>query len=246
MWTSTRVRSKWRKNWCPSPSAGVSTLDEARHVGQHEGSITRQLNNAKIGDERGERIVGDLRPRRRDARDERRFSHVGKAHQTDIGKQLQLQANHALLSLPATLGVPRSSVDGSSEMHIAPTTLAAASGTEALAVRAQIHQKIAGLVVVDHGPGRYAQHDVVAPFAVPVLVAAALSGRCMVLVAVTKIEQRRQALVDLENHAATVTAVAARGAALGHKFLAPEGHGAIASVATANTDTGAVDEGGHR
>ena len=54
----------------------VRALDQAGHVGDDERAVAREPDDAEIRDQRGERVVGDLRPRRRDARDDRRLAGV--------------------------------------------------------------------------------------------------------------------------------------------------------------------------
>ena len=79
------------------PVSGVRALDESRHVGHDERAIARQADDAEVGNERRERIVGNLRSGRRDARDHRRLAGVRKADQPDVGEQLQVQPQIAAL-----------------------------------------------------------------------------------------------------------------------------------------------------
>ena len=45
------------------PGARVRALDEARDVGDDEAPLVGEADHAQVGDQRGERVVGDLRPR---------------------------------------------------------------------------------------------------------------------------------------------------------------------------------------
>ena len=89
--TSTFVRSRWRRNWWPRPwprcapsiSPGTSATTKLRS--------SLEADDAEVRRQRGERVVGDLRPRRGDARDQRRLAGVGEADQADVGEQLQLE-----------------------------------------------------------------------------------------------------------------------------------------------------------
>ena len=49
-------------------------------------------DHAEVGDQRGERVVGDLGPGRGDGGDQRRLARAGEADQADVGDDLQLQA----------------------------------------------------------------------------------------------------------------------------------------------------------
>ena len=54
----------------------VRPFDQSRHVGDDERAIARQADDAEVGRQRRERIVGDLGLRRGDARDDRRLAGV--------------------------------------------------------------------------------------------------------------------------------------------------------------------------
>ena len=76
---------------CSESSAGVRAFDQSWNVGDHEIDVAfvRQLaqrHNAQVGLERGERVVGDLRLRRRDARDQRRLAHIWVPDNSNIGQ----------------------------------------------------------------------------------------------------------------------------------------------------------------
>ena len=72
--------------------ARVRAFDQAGHVGHHEAAVVAQRDDAEVRRQRRERVVGDLGPRRRDARDQRGLARVGEPDQADVGEQLQLQA----------------------------------------------------------------------------------------------------------------------------------------------------------
>ena len=96
--TSTFVRSRWRRNWWPRPwprcapsiRPGTSATTKLRS------SLRR--DDAEIRRQRRERVVGDLRAGRRDARDQRRLAGVREADQADVGEQLQLEPQVLVLA----------------------------------------------------------------------------------------------------------------------------------------------------
>ena len=88
------------------PDAVARALDQPRDVGDHELAVAR-VQGAEHRRERGERIVGDLRRRSRQARDQRGLARVGQPDEADIGQQLELQREPALLAAQAALGEPR-------------------------------------------------------------------------------------------------------------------------------------------
>ena len=89
--TSTRARSTWRRNWWPSPRPseapsmrpGMSATTNSRVAG---------ADDAEVGHQRREGVVGDLGLGRRDGRDEGRLAGVGEPDEGDVGDEPQLEA----------------------------------------------------------------------------------------------------------------------------------------------------------
>jgi hypothetical protein len=126
-------------------------------------------------------------------------------------------------------------------MQVAEAALAALGEQRALAVLREVGEQPA-VLVLDQRAHRHAQHDVLA--AAPVLVGAAAD------VAVLGAVDAREAVVDQgvdvavgdRPDAAAAAAVAARGAAARHEFLAPERGAAVAALAGMHLDFRFVDE----
>ena len=74
----------------PSISPGMSATTKLRS------SFSRDYAQVRL--ERRERIVRDLRPRRRDPRNQCGFAGVREAHQTDVRQKLQFQPQIALFT----------------------------------------------------------------------------------------------------------------------------------------------------
>src|ERR1700756_1688088 len=87
-----------REELVAEADAFARSLDEPGDVGDDELPPIRGLDGPENGRERRERIIGDLRPRVRDAREERRLSRVREADQRGVGEQLQTQLDLALLA----------------------------------------------------------------------------------------------------------------------------------------------------
>ena len=77
--SSTRVRCRCFRNRMPRPGALGRALDEPRDVGHHEAALLADRDDAEVRIQRRERIVGDLRPRRRNRADQRRLAGVRQA-----------------------------------------------------------------------------------------------------------------------------------------------------------------------
>jgi hypothetical protein len=124
------------------PMSFVGALDESGHVGDDEAAIAAQRHDAEVGRERGEGVVGDLRTRGRDARDERGLAGVGEADQADVGDQLQAQVEQLLLAGDAGLGAPWCAVGGRDEPCVAASAPAALGDQHALPLLDQIGELV--------------------------------------------------------------------------------------------------------
>src|SRR5581483_5908897 len=130
-------------------------------------------------------------------------------------------------------------------MLVAQTAAAPFGHEHALSGRAQVGQKrflFAFDRTVHERAGRNRNHQI-RP-AAPRLVrrAAALAGFGCETALVTELDQRRKLGRRFEIDAAAVSAVAARGTALGNVLLAPPSDEAVAAVSRGRADGGFVDE----
>ena len=111
--------------------------------------VVVDAHDAEVRLERGERVVGDLRLGRADDADERALADVGEADQRDVGHQLELELQPALLAVLALLGEARGAPLVRPELGVAATTAAAGGGQPAVAVVGQVGEQLAGVQVVD-------------------------------------------------------------------------------------------------
>ena len=72
-------------------SSLARTFDETRYVGHHKFDVATQTDHAEMGLESCERIIRNLWFRRRHSRDEGALARVWKAHERDVGHELQLE-----------------------------------------------------------------------------------------------------------------------------------------------------------
>ena len=82
-------------------------------------------HDAEVGLEGGERVVGDLGLGRRDAGDQRALADVGEPDEGDVGQELELEPEPALLAHLALLGEGRRPAPVGQEPGVAPAALAA-------------------------------------------------------------------------------------------------------------------------
>ena len=221
-------------------------LDQTRNVG-NDVRILTGTHHAEVRHERGKRIVGDLGTGGTHARDERRLTHRGKAHERGIGHKLHLELNPVLLGRFAQLSERGRATHRRHKVGIAQTAGATGRHDNALAVVHQVgnleHRGLRlGIELAHHGAHGNLQDQVLAALAIAtsaLAVRAALGAEVM-LKAV--IDQRRQLSIGLDDDIAATTAVAAIGAALGDKCLAPKRHASGSAVAAAHVNAADIGE----
>ncbi len=222
----------------------AGALDQAGDVGHHVLGGGVEPDHAEVGLEGGEGIVGDAWLGRRDAGDQRALAHVGEPHQGDVGHELQLEVEPALLAGLALLGERRRAALVREELGVAAPTLAALRAEPAVAGVDQVGQQVA-LEVVDHGAFGDVDLEVGAGVAVALLAHAVHAAGGTAVRVVAERQQRGHVAVGDEPDVAAVTAVATVGAAAGHVRLTPERDAAGAAVTAPNVQLCFVDEPGH-
>ena len=224
------------------PAPGVCAFDEPRDVGHDRGplAVFVERDHAEVGGHGGERIVPDLRPRLGERRQQGRLAGIRRTDKADVGDQLQLQLDPALVSRRPLFGVLGSSVRRRGEASVAAAAAAAAGHDQPIIGLHQLADPLA--VGADDGARRHTHHEV--PAVATVRLAAhstPAGGRTEVALAVEVAQGRHTGLHD-EHHVAALAAITAVGAAAWHVRLAPEGAGAIATVAAGDQDAGAISE----
>src|SRR5580658_11152684 len=119
----------------PKAVAKVCAFNQSRHVGNNKALLVRFLANgyhAEIGLECGERVIGDLGPCGRDARDERGLAGVWIADQPHIGQQLEIETEGALLAVPAKFVLARGLVSAGGKVLVAAASAPAFGDDNAL------------------------------------------------------------------------------------------------------------------
>ena len=226
------------------PATGGCAGDQAGHVGDGEGVLPGR-HHAEVGDQRGERVVSDLRLGRRDRRHERGFARRGEADQPHVGDGFQLQGEGALLPLLTQQRETRGLAGAGRQRSVAQAAAAALRGGEAGARTDQIGQQPA-VVVEHHGAVGNPDLEIGPGGSVAVAARTLLArGRHHMRVEM-EVQQRVHLRVDDQNHAAAASTVAAVGAAKWFELLAMDRRAAVAPVTRAGVDDDAVDEPGHR
>src|SRR5687768_91664 len=141
------------------PFAFVRAFDDAGDVCDHERAAIRQRHDAKIGRERGERVIGDLGASSRDDGQERRLSGVRLAYEPDIGDELELELQQTLLPFLARLPFARRLVRGRGEVRIPLPAPPSAGNDDLISVQQHFAEQRA-VALADDGAWRYGQNDV--------------------------------------------------------------------------------------
>ena len=193
------------------PVAVARPFDQAGQVGDDELVVVVDLDHAEIGLEGGERVVGDLRLRPGDHRDERALACGGEPDEGHVGQELELEAKPLVFTRLTLLGERRCPPSIRQEPGVALPPLAAGCAEPAVAVARQVDEDLTGLVVEDHGADRD-PHDLVrAALAVSFrsLAVGAVGGDAVGMI--TEGQQRRNVAVGLEPHRTAVATVATVG-----------------------------------
>ena len=153
----SRVRSMCLRNRDSEPGAFMRSFDQSGNVGDHESAARARCgvgiggNHAEMRLERRERIRGNFRPRRGNARDQRGFSGIREADEPHVREQFQFETQMALLARPAVFVFARSLMPRLGEVRIAISApaMAAARCAKSLARLGEI-EKLLARVRVKH------------------------------------------------------------------------------------------------
>ena len=127
----------------------AGALDQAGDVGDDELGGVVEAHDAEVRLERRERVVGDLRLGRRDHADQRALADVREPDERDVGHQLHLELEPALLAVLALLGEARRPALVGQELGVAAPAAPAGRGQPAVAVVQQLGEHLAAVQVLD-------------------------------------------------------------------------------------------------
>ncbi len=216
-------------------------FDQAGNVGKHEiGAV--DAHHAKIGVERGEGIIGNLRFGRADRGEEGRLPGIGKPDHADIGDELEPEPDMHLLARLAGISAPRRAIGGGFEAGIAKSAIAPAQQHDALPRRNEVGKHRLAVLIEDFRAGWQRQHDIGALGARAVLAHAMSALLRLEVLLIAVVEQRVEVGHAFEDDVAASAAIAAVRAAELDKLLAPEADAPVPSVAGAHIDFGLVQK----
>src|SRR5579884_3166361 len=220
----------------PRPRAGA--LDQSGDVGDHELAIL-ELERPEHRLERREWVPGDLGVRAGQAREQRGLARVGEPDQPNVGQQLQLERQPALLPRETPLGEARRLVGGTREALVAAPARAAAGHHRALPGPGEVVARPVGLDQHLGARGHpYLERLAVLAVAQRALAVAAAAG--LEVRAPAKALQVAQRVVAHEHDVPPAPAVPPVGSSLGHVRLATEAETTVAAGAGLDVDTGSI------
>ena len=217
--TSTLHRSTWRRNSRPRPLPSLAPGIRPGHVGDGEADLAG-LDDAEVGHQRGERVVGDLRPGRATSR-RRGWTCRRSGSPTSATSATVLSSR---TTSPPSPGSPSSAKPGALRRAEASAALPSpprppCATTYVVPAPDQVGQHLA-VGVLDDGAVGHRQDQVVAVGAAAVAALAGLAAGGLPVRGVVVVEQRRGVRVDDQDDVAAATAVAAVGAAERLELLA--------------------------
>ena len=224
------------------PGPAVGTLDQAWEIRENEAATVLVLHDAEMRLQRGERVVGDLGTGPGETGDQGALSGVGKADQAHVREQAQLESDPLFLAFRSRLREPGRLQGGRGEVHVPEPAPATLGQHPTAVVLAQVREHLAARDVAHQGARRHPEDHLGRRMPVLVAAAARLAVPRPVFALEAEVEQRGQALVRLEDDVASVSPVAARGAATRDELLPPEGNGSRAAVAGPDEHFRFIDE----
>src|SRR5262249_9444086 len=174
---------------------------------------------AELGRRGRERVVGDLRRRCADTRDERRLAGVRKADDTDVGEEPQLESQPAAVPGTSQIRLARRAVGGRPEARIPTAPTGARLDEDPLARAGEIAERLVAFAVGHERTDRHAEGQVVATSAMAVRALAVLTPLRLVMALVVIVEEGGQRGIGFEPDTAAVTTVAAVGTTVRDVFF---------------------------
>src|SRR5204863_8674583 len=113
-------------------------FDQAGNVSDDKAAVHVDAHHTQVRRERRERIIGNARARRRNRAYQRGLAGVGHAQEADVGENLELELEPALLARLARRRLPWRTVGARLEMDVAQPALAAAGDQRPLVVRREV------------------------------------------------------------------------------------------------------------
>ena len=159
----------------PQPASFVGTFYDAWNVGHREGLSSAIGNDPQLGDQCGERVVGNLGPCGGNGGQERGFAGVRQSYQSDIGQYLQFEYEPALLCGLPEGEFPWRPVGRRLEVVISEASLPSLTEDPLFPVPVEFEQDLSRFGILDYRADRNVHIDIRPVLSVPGVPAAVLA-----------------------------------------------------------------------
>ena len=217
-----------------------SALNQTRNIRNGIANIAC-LHHTQVRDQGGERVVSNLRTRRRNRSNQRRLTRRRVTHQSHIRNGLQLQNNISLFTGGAQQSKTGSLTLSRSQRSVTQTAHTTMGSNILVAHTQQVSQNIT-LAVLHHSTLRHGQNQVLTVIAVVHIATTNIAIRGVLMRAVVVLQQGRGLVIHAQNHRATITTITAVRAAQGLKLFTSHGDAAVTSATARYMQDHAVHE----
>ncbi len=226
----------------PQASSLGGALDDAWDVGDDKGPVDPERNDAEVRHQGGEWVVGHLGLRLRHGCDEGALADVWKAHDPDIGEELELEPDLSAHTGLAGLGTTRGSVVRRRELDVPAPAAAPLRGDELRTGLVEVGEESSAFVIVNLSSDRDLDPHVGAGFSELILAAPVLTTFGPDDLAESKVEESGHPVVSLKDQASAPAPVPSRRTSEGHELLPAKRDAAVAAIARHDFERRLVDE----
>ncbi len=184
----------------------VRALDQPGNVGYHELALVNP-DDAQIGMQRGERVVGDFRLGGTDHTEKRGLAGIGEANQPNVGEELQLHDFPLLQAVFPWLGIAWRLVGGRLEMVVAEAATSSGSGDDFLTVLGDFSLNFTCLCVFDKGAKGNLNDGVIAVRTMATVARSCLAVLSDDVALVLEVQKRPKLAVPADDHVASTAAI---------------------------------------
>ena len=190
------------------PLALTGTLNDTGNVSHHKRLIVTIPYNTQAGLHRGEGIIGYLRTRIRQGRHQRRLTRIGKAHQSDISQEFQLQNNRHLLHRLTRLRITWSLIRGSTKLEVTQSATTAFQQYDFLPVVGDVTDVLSRLGIIDDRTARHIDIHVLAVRSMTLVTTAITTMLRKDMALIAQVKQRPVVMVTAQDDASPLATVA--------------------------------------
>src|SRR5580692_9955964 len=220
-------------------------FNQPRNIRHHKAALFFRFShghNAEVRLQSRKRIIGNLRPRRRDSRNQRGLANIGITDQPNIREQLKFQPEDTFFAGPSLFMFARSLVRRRSKARITAPAAPAVSDYHAFIRAGKIVDLVARFRVIHNRAHRHFQQNVFAFTPLAVRTLAVTSALRLVLRIESEVNQSIVTLTRFHNDVPAITAVAPGWPTPRNILLPPESETAIPAIPRLHSNCGFINE----